>query len=257
MIPGHCSDFLIFAYFMLKKLARFVQQFFSLFGYIIEKKEKFIKNDPNNWLQKLEIKTVLDIGANNGQFISYIRKFLPFAVIHSFEPINSCFNSLQLLSMKGLTLYNYGLSDVEGETEINISKNLVSSSIFGANDILTDTYPDAMFIGRETIKLIPLDKILKEVSLEYNVLIKIDVQGYEEKVIKGGIETIKKASAVLIEVSFRQLYSSQWLFDDVYRSLVDLGFVFNGLLEQFENKESQLPIYADALFVRNEVLNSI
>ena len=46
------------------------------------------------WLQKMDIATVLDIGANIGQFAEMIRQIVPQAMIYSFEPLQSCFKIL-------------------------------------------------------------------------------------------------------------------------------------------------------------------
>lgn len=47
------------------------------------------------WLKEMDIKSVLDIGANEGQFASLIRILLPDATINSFEPIPQCYEKLK------------------------------------------------------------------------------------------------------------------------------------------------------------------
>lgn len=47
------------------------------------------------WLKEMNIKTVIDIGANEGQFASIIRKLLPESTIYSFEPIPHCYEKLK------------------------------------------------------------------------------------------------------------------------------------------------------------------
>ena len=47
-----------------------------------------------DWLRQRDIKTVLDIGANTGQFATMINAILPEARIYSFEPLQQCFTSL-------------------------------------------------------------------------------------------------------------------------------------------------------------------
>ena len=51
--------------------------------------------------------------------------------------------------------------------------------------------------------------------LKPNLLVKIDTQGFEDRVIRGGEQTIKKASIVVVEVSFTKLYEHQPLFSDL------------------------------------------
>jgi hypothetical protein len=76
------------------------------------------------------------------------------------------------------------------------------------------------------------------------------VQGFEDKVIAGGPETIRKAKAIIIEVSFRELYEGQPLFEEIFELLSDKGFKFMGNLYQLLSPIDGAPLQADALFVR-------
>ena len=72
--------------------------------------------------------------------------------------------------------------------------------------------------------------IENNIWLEKEILVKIDVQGVEDKVIRGGIETLKKAKIVITEVEFVELYEGQVLFDGIYEQLNKLGFKFKGTI---------------------------
>ena len=81
-------------------------------------------------------------------------------------------------------------------------------------------------------------------------MIKIDVQGYEDKVIGGAVETISKAKAIIVEVSFRELYEGQPLFEKIFGLLSEKGFSYFGNLYQLLSPVDGAPLQADALFVR-------
>ena len=89
-------------------------------------------------------------------------------------------------------------------------------------------------------------------SADGEILIKVDVQGFEDKVIAGGVETFKKAKVVLIENSFVELYESQPLFDDIYMKLKELGFEYRGALQQKIAKNTGQIISEDSMFIRYE-----
>ncbi|MFM7369285.1 MAG: FkbM family methyltransferase, partial [Sphaerospermopsis kisseleviana] len=95
-----------------------------------------------------------------------------------------------------------------------------------------------------------LDQWVKEnnQTIGDNILIKLDVQGYELSVIKGGEKTFKSAKLVIIEVSFYEFYEKQPLFDDIYKYLCNLGFVYRGNLEQFRSRSGDKILFADAIF---------
>ena len=46
------------------------------------------------WLKNLKISTVIDIGANVGEFTNIFNELFPLTYIHAFEPIPECFNKL-------------------------------------------------------------------------------------------------------------------------------------------------------------------
>jgi hypothetical protein len=52
------------------------------------------KEDRFKWIRNLDIKTVIDVGANTGQFAAEIHAILPKAAIYSFEPLRECYDFL-------------------------------------------------------------------------------------------------------------------------------------------------------------------
>ncbi|MBS1584968.1 MAG: FkbM family methyltransferase [Bacteroidetes bacterium] len=244
---------------MLKKTKESIRKFVNVFGYEIVKLENHIAHaKKGNWLQKLDIQTIIDIGSNEGQFIEQISRILPNRRIYAFEPIKGCYEKLVTNTRKfDVTAYNYGLSDYNGETEINISENFVSSSLLGMENLHREMYPKSGYTRKETIQIARLDDILKNEKINKNVLIKIDVQGYEEKVIAGATNTIDTATAIIIETSFQPLYNKQWLFNDVYQYFIGHGFTFMGFAEQPMWKVTGIPLYGDAIFIRNEMVKSV
>jgi ubiquinone/menaquinone biosynthesis C-methylase UbiE len=68
-----------------------------------QEKEEYIAK--NRWLKNTGIQSVLDIGANTGQFAKKIRWIFPNVKIYAFEPIPSVFNSLQDNFKKQCELY--------------------------------------------------------------------------------------------------------------------------------------------------------
>ena len=91
------------------------------------------------------------------------------------------------------------------------------------------------------------------VVLEQPLLIKIDVQGFEDRVIRGGKQTIGAAVAVIVEVNYKNaLYEGQASFDDIYVLLTQLGFAFRGHRLQVQSATNGAPLYADAIFSKDE-----
>ncbi len=238
---------------MFKPFTRIARKVINAMGYEVIKLQNANTFELGKWIAEIDIKTIIDVGSNEGQFIKSVSRVLPSSKIIAFEPIKKCFDVL-VANTKGLnvTYHNCGLSDYNGTTEINVSENLVSSSILPMEDLHKNLYPNSKYISTQTIELKRLDDVIKNSDLVGNVLLKIDVQGYEDKVIAGGKETIKKVSVVIIEYSYEPIYEGQWLFDQTYRFFTDNGFKFAGVVDQAQSSKNGIPIYGDAIFIKND-----
>lgn len=243
---------------MFKPFTRVVRKAMNAFGYEIIKLKHANSFELGKWIAEVDIKTIIDVGSNEGQFIKSINKLLPGRKIIAFEPIKNCFDILKA-NTKGLnvTYHNCGLSNYNGTTEINVSENLVSSSILPMEDLHKNLYPQSKYISKQTIELKRLDDVIQKADLEGNVLLKIDVQGYEDKVIEGGKDTIQKVSVVIIEFSYEPVYEGQWLFDQTYRYFTDNGFKYAGVVDQARSSRNGIPIYGDAIFVKSDKLKGV
>jgi len=114
-----------------------------------------------------------------------------------------------------------------------------------------NSIPKTAGVQIETIHIARLDDVAKDISIKGKVVIKIDVQGFEDKVIAGGTETFKRASLILIETSFVELYEGQPLFGDIHDQLRALGFSYYGSAAEHRNQKTGELLYQDSIFVRN------
>ena len=202
-----------------------------------------------DWLKALGIRTVLDIGANTGQFAAKIRGVLPDSYIYSFEPMRDAYASL--LSERGrepgFRAFNFALGDEDAKTFIHRSGYSPSSSLLPMLELHRAAWPHTGEVGMEEIEVRRLDTL--DLFIEPSVLVKIDVQGFEDRVIAGGRVTIAAAACVITEVSFQRLYEGQPLFDDIYRMLRDMGFEYRGNWDQLPDPRNGSPLQADAIFI--------
>ncbi len=202
--------------------------------------------------QKLDIHTVIDIGANTGQFATEIRGVLPTAWIYSFEPLESCFDTLEQSFKEDskFKAFNYALGTKEEVMEMNRSEYAPSSSILPMSDNHKKLFPHTTEHTLEQIHIKILDEVAKSIQFEKEIMIKVDVQGFEDKVIEGGLDTFGKARVVLIENSFIELYKGQPLFDNIYQKLKSLGFSYRGSTQQKLDKNTGEIISEDSLFIK-------
>lgn len=204
------------------------------------------------YVASLDIRTVIDVGAHTGEFARMIKTILPNAALFCFEPLREEFARLQqqMPDGAGFKAFNYALGERNETVEIHRSSYAQSSSLLPMAELHKEAFPLSAGHTTETVEVKKLDDVLKDFELQPEIAIKIDVQGFEDKVIAGGPETIGKAKAIIIEVSFRELYEGQPLFDKIFALLNEKGFKFMGNLYQLLSPIDGAPLQADALFVR-------
>jgi FkbM family methyltransferase len=222
----------------------------KLIRYDIDPDIYHIFNTP--WFLKSNISTVIDIGANTGQFALLASQMLPAAQIYSFEPLHECFQKLlqQTSEIDNIHVFNFALGDKNEKKEFYSNSFSQASSFLQTTSCNDENYPlasDHQPIGLMEIKT--LDSLSEVIPINGNLMIKVDVQGYEDKVILGGENTFSKATTIMIEMGFVELYQNSPLFNDIYQQLMTLGFEFNGFLGQSRDKNGKM-IWGDALFFK-------
>ena len=204
------------------------------------------------WLKNLDIQTVFDIGANIGQFAQEIRSILPNTHIYSFEPIRDCFVALKkdLEDDHRFTAFNYAIGEMEEISTINRNAYSPSSSILTMAESHKQFFPHTKNSHTEKIMIKTLDAVMSEIKAKKNLLIKVDTQGYEDKILSGGQKAFSEAVAVIMEVSFETLYEDQPLFHDIYEKLRAFGFHYRGAAHEKIHPKTGAIIFEDAIFVR-------
>ena len=206
-------------------------------------------------LRNLPINTIIDVGANTGQFAIMIEKVFPKANIYSFEPIPEAFEKLNKLSIEKngkIKAFNLALGDSTGEIAmIEHTKHTPSSSILKTTEICEKLYPFTQNQKNVKVKITTLDNAINELNLSLTpeILIKLDVQGYENRVIKGGEKIFKISKACILEVCLDKLYESQAEFKEITELIYACGFKYAGNLEQSYANDGHV-IYIDAVFLR-------
>src|SRR5437868_974298 len=116
-------------------------------------------------------------------------------------------------------------------------------------ELHTATFPHTRDVRTIEIKMQRLDDAVQSLKLVQPLMLKIDVQGYEERVLRGGEKTLALADVVLVETSLEKLYDGQSLFDDVYRLLTTQGFTYRGSFDQLRHPHDGRVLQQDSIFV--------
>jgi FkbM family methyltransferase len=211
----------------------------------------FASTEHDNVIAGLDLDTVVDIGANRGQFALCARRHYPQANIFSFEPLLRPANTFQetFKSDPKVKLINKAIAPQSGSAAMHVSRWDGSSSLLPIAQAQRDNFPFTEESGRETVSVSPLSACLDKSVIAGVALLKLDVQGYELATLQGCEDVLERFTYVYVEASFIELYVGQALATEVVAYLFTKGFKLNCVTNLSNGKAGQ-PIQADFLFSR-------
>lgn len=203
-----------------------------------------------------KIDTVLDIGANIGQFAQELRNDIGFADrILSFEPLSSAFELLKATAKAtadpAWEVFNIAIGDTEAKQEINVAGNSYSSSFLNMLPAHEKSAPNSKYIGKELIEIKTLDSLFGDLcKTAKNVYMKIDTQGFESKVLSGAERSLAHINTIQMEMSLVPLYESELLFNDMCALMGRKGYSLVALENGFSDPASGQLLQVDGIFHR-------
>lgn len=197
---------------------------------------------------------LLDVGANIGQFAQSIREAGYRGKLVSFEPLTEAHSRLLQASRFDPAWEiapRIAIGADEGEVEMQVSDNSFSSSVLTVLPDHIRAAPESVCIGVENVRLSKLDTASRDfLELSKAPFVKIDTQGYEDRVLDGATEVLEKAVGLHLELSFVPLYEGQPLFDEVIDRLYEAGFCVWGIWQGIHDPESGRMLQVDATLFR-------
>lgn len=253
---------------MIKSIKKCIKKILWSIGLEIKKvnKEVTFTSFDEIYKKKLDNASVIfDIGANQGQSIERFKSLFPFAKIHAFEPIKFEFKKLKekYSNDTNVILNNYAVAEVSGEREFNITAKTGNSSF---NKIKSNTKwlkvrskqfktSEEEYVKKiEKVKIITLDEYCKENQITKIDLIKIDTQGYEDKILAGAQSILSKnvISAIECEIMLDNVYEKYLNFSDLEKYLVPNNFRMIGINMINNNLFSGLTFFGDVVYFNKQ-----
>jgi FkbM family methyltransferase len=203
-----------------------------------------------------KVNLVFDIGANTGQFSQTLREHGFHGRIVSFEPLAAA-HELLLSSSKKDPFWDVApraaLGSEEGQIEIHVACNSVSSSALNMLQTHSEVAPGSHYVGIERVPLRRFESIAQSYFGPESVpFLKIDTQGYEESVLTGAGRLLHRVVGVQLELSLVPLYEGQCLFPEMIDQLKVRGFELWAIWQSFVNERNGRVLQVDATFFRNE-----
>jgi FkbM family methyltransferase len=233
----------------MSNIANFIRRFTRKSGYDVTRYPPYVRepiSDMKLFLSTIEAPTIFDVGANFGQSAIQFRHWMPRAVIHSFEPSPTTYETLrkQCAHVKGVHTWNCGVGASTGQMTLieNVEPNM--SSFFEPSEFAWG------HIDKSTsVDVITLDDFTSRHHIDYIHILKSDTQGYEYEVLKGAERLMneERIAMVYLEFIYSDMYKGATPFDRISGLLREHGF----LLVSFYNPHFQehLLSWNDALYI--------
>ncbi|NMF63093.1 FkbM family methyltransferase [Brasilonema octagenarum] len=211
-----------------------------------------------NFLIKLlnnhNVDTVIDVGANLGQYATEIRSEGFDGRILSIEPVPEVFNSLQKTKTKDSKWsgFNFALGAENGTTQINLTNFSDLSSILEPTEYAKSVAPAFEVKEKIQIQLKTLDTFWNENKLDNSkVFLKLDCQGFEEQILQGANESLQKVVGVQMELSLKALYKNQRLYNDSIAFMKENKFELYHILPVFSDVNTGQLLDMDGFFFKS------
>lgn len=201
------------------------------------------------------VTVVLDVGANRGQFASELRIGGYGGRIVSFEPLATAYAALHQAAGDDplWECRHLALSDSDGETELHVSENAVSSSLLDMETRHLEAAPASRYIATERVRQARLDALADELRLPGDgVYLKLDVQGSEARALEGALDTLSRVVAIETELSLVPLYRDQPLFREMLDFLDDAGYDLVSLEPAYADPRNGHVLQVDGILLRRD-----
>lgn len=205
----------------------------------------------------LDVRLVLDVGANSGQYATCLRDGGYRGEIVSCEPLSAPFRALRVRTASDPRWHaeRLALGPADGTVSVHVAGNSYSSSVLPMLAAHLDAAPESRYVGTEDAPMSTVDALLARRGrpVEHTML-KIDVQGYEWEVLLGAARALGDLAAVQVELSMIPLYEGQRLMGDIVDLLAGHGLVPWSIEPGFSDPRTGRMLQCDGVFVRDSAV---
>lgn len=200
---------------------------------------------------------IFDGGAFVGDTALQYKALFPDSHLTCFEPFPDSFQKLQARTshLSRVTLVNAALADTAGHARLNINTDLSSNSLFGRpRDAKAYYDPASVNVKQEEVELITLDAYCAARKIARVDILKLDTEGAELKVLKGGESLLKQRAIGMVyaEVMFIPHYEGGVLFYELCAYLASWGYSLFNVYELKRAPDGQLR-WGNAIFLNSDL----
>jgi len=195
-------------------------------------------------LDEYRVESIIDVGANEGQFALSMRTLGFRGKIYSFEPVDAAYEKLKRASASDNSwfVFDFALGAEPAEALINVSDFSSFSSILDVNDYARERWADSKVTHQQKITIKTLDECASEGLFDSNsrLLLKMDTQGYDLEVFRGAQSVLPNVSCMLSELSLIPIYEGMPSYSDALAEFESYGFRASGFYPITRNENLTL-----------------
>lgn len=201
--------------------------------------------------------TILDIGANVGQYGCALRACRYRGRMISCEPLPDAYAALSVRAARdpSWTALATAVGSEPGTLVINVAANSYSSSALPMTDAHLGAASDSRYVSTVRVPVTTVAEIVDRYRVvPARTLLKIDTQGYEAQVLDGAAELVGQFAVIQLELSLVSLYAGQRLATELTARLSDAGFGLHSVEGGFSDDRTGRMLQYDGLFVRTDLI---
>lgn len=207
-------------------------------------------------LRHHRIETVLDVGANVGQYGQRLRDWGYEGRIISFEPLSSAHAHLSLRSASDPTWIvapRMAIGDIDGEIDIQVSAETDMSSILPQSDLMREISPSSAIQSIERVPIRRLDSVAGAyVNGSNKAFLKVDTQGFEPQVLDGAAALLPRLLGIQLEMSLLPIYAGEHNYLTMIERLKAEGLSLHLVLPGYFERKLGRMLEVDGVFARDE-----
>jgi FkbM family methyltransferase len=181
----------------------------------------FLRNE----LEIIDGGVVLDVGANIGDYCSFLRRANSTYNIYAFEPHPETYRRLVENTAKSdINVFNVGVGAVEGKFFLYDYANNDGSEHASLHKGVIEQIHKGQSVGHE-VKVVSLDNFVTQYGLNKISLLKIDTEGHEFEVLRGATNLLEAGRIEMIHLEFNEMnVVSRVFFKDIWDILPNYDF---------------------------------
>ena len=175
--------------------------------------------------KKYKPNSILDIGAHHGEFSKFCKSLWKDVDLLMIEGNDECDSILDNVPFDHCIVL---LSDTNKEVTLYLNPNNLDCTGTSYYKERTRHYKNSIEVKKNTYTL---DEVVEDIDKKYDI-IKIDTQGSELDIIKGGLKTVQNCSYLIMEVPTLQYNEGSPLFDEIIEYMNNIGFSDHEIIEE-------------------------